>query len=201
MKKKTIRFLTSGLEWNRGYIGRLSREGFIYVVDQGRAIIMGFMRPGIRRLEVPARLGTKPVAEIGSDMFSDNVQLREATIPEGVERIGDRLFAHCDALESVCLPGSLEDRVGKATFKDCSALTKAVLGEGIRIIGDEMFAGCTSLMSIDLPASVQRIGNEAFRNCAALKTIRVHGQVTFGDRVFDGCGNVDVQMVSQRTDP
>lgn len=58
---------------------------------------------------------------------------------------------------------------------------------GVQIIGDQAFAG-THIVNIDLPDSVKTIGESAFQQCDAMKSIVIpEGCTSIGQNAFAGC--------------
>lgn len=55
-------------------------------------------------------------------MFSECASLREITVPEGVDYIGEYAFEKCSQLTTVNLPGSVET-IDNDCFRECPALT------------------------------------------------------------------------------
>lgn len=104
-------------------------------------------------------------------------------IPEGVKTIRGKAFYHCYYLREVTLPSTLE-YIGEMAFFKCSEMAAPVLPEGLKTIGKDAFGYCNrtedgdikGFTSINLPASLESIGDFAFYNCRALKTIEVYGK-------------------------
>ena len=62
------------------------------------------------------------VRELGDYLFFGSIELDGCYyIPEGVERIGVGVFAHCRELEEIVLPASVAE-IGNTTFYDCRKL-------------------------------------------------------------------------------
>lgn len=123
--------------------------------------------------------------EIGRFAFSRS-SLRTVTIPEGVTAIDYAAFYHCDNLDSVILPDSVNTVGAKAfthtgwmdDFEENSMddflisgdilvaykgnLPEVVIPDGVRVIAEEAFRNHTELKKVHLPASVTDIGNDAF---------------------------------------
>ena len=126
--------------------------------------------------------GTK---EIGRFAFSRS-SLRTVTIPEGVTVIDYAAFYHCDNLDNVVLPDTVNTVGAKAfthtgwldDFEENSMddflisgdilvaykgnLPEVVIPDGVRVIAEEAFRNHTELKKVHLPASVTDIGNDAF---------------------------------------
>lgn len=123
--------------------------------------------------------------EIGRFAFSRS-SLRTVTIPEGVTAIDYAAFYHCDNLDNVILPDSVNTVGAKAfthtgwmdDFEENSMddflisgdilvaykgnLPEVVIPDGVRVIAEEAFRNHTELKKVHLPASVTDIGNDAF---------------------------------------
>ena len=123
--------------------------------------------------------------EIGRFAFSRS-SLRTVTIPEGVTVIDYAAFYHCDNLDNVVLPDTVNTVGAKAFthtgwlnhFEENSMddflisgdiliaykgnLPKVVIPDGVRVIAEEAFRNHTELKKVHLPASVTDIGNDAF---------------------------------------
>lgn len=104
-------------------------------------------------------------------------------IPEGVKRIRGKAFYHCYYLREVSIPSTVE-YIGEMAFFKCSEMASPVLPEGLKEIGKDAFSYCErsadgdikGFTSINIPASVEKIGDFAFYNCRAMKTINVYGK-------------------------
>ena len=123
--------------------------------------------------------------EIGRFAFSRS-SLRTVTIPEGVTTIDYAAFYHCDNLDNVILPDTVNTVGAKAFthtgwlnhFEENSMddflisgdilvaykgnLPEVVIPDGVRVIAEEAFRNHTELKKVHLPASVTDIGNDAF---------------------------------------
>ena len=123
--------------------------------------------------------------EIGRFAFSRS-SLRTVTIPEGVTVIDYAAFYHCDNLDNVVLPDTVNTVGAKAfthtgwldDFEENSMddflisgdilvaykgnLPEVVIPDGVRVIAEESFRNHTELKKVHLPASVTDIGNDAF---------------------------------------
>ena len=123
--------------------------------------------------------------EIGRFAFSRS-SLRTVTIPEGVTVIDYAAFYHCDNLDNVILPDTVNTVGAKAfthtgwmdDFEENSMddflisgdilvaykgnLPEVVIPDGVRVIAEEAFRNHTELKKVHLPASVTDIGNDVF---------------------------------------
>jgi hypothetical protein len=87
--------------------------------------------------------------EIGSGAFCGCPILKEFTVPESVEILGDRCFESCSEMQAIKFAGSSR----------------------LKRIGERAFMGC-SLHSITIPALTEEIDGSAFMDCPLI-TIQV----------------------------
>lgn len=139
--------------------------------------------------------------------------LNSIIIPEGVKRIGYGAFYHCDNLNQVVLPSTIEDiepeafektgfienwkKSGSSDFLTAgNGILLAYNGneaivnipESVRIIAPGVFKNHSEINSVVLPDSLLIIGEGAFEGCTGLK--QVSGGVNvlkIKDRAFAKC--------------
>lgn len=166
-----------------------------------------YKNSGLTAYTIPE--GTK---KIGDFAFARS-GLTSIAIPEGVTRIGYGAFYHCDDLNQVTLPASLEEiepeafektgwienwkKSGSGTFLTAgNGILLAYNGnepavtipEGVRIIAPGVFAEHTEVTSVVLPDSLETIGEGAFEACSGLKQVSGGTNVLrIKDRAFAGC--------------
>jgi len=131
----------------------LSEDGTHYIVSgvSGKA-------KKLKKCEVPATYSdgvteALPVTEIGDKAFSECVYLYEITLPDGLQKIGDRAFVHC-------------------------AITEIDIPDTVTYIGTGAFGLCTMLTSVTIPQNVTYIGDMAFKSCNSLQRAEVYAQIT-----------------------
>ncbi|MCM1381916.1 MAG: leucine-rich repeat domain-containing protein, partial [Muribaculaceae bacterium] len=120
----------------------------------------------INFLEIESVLLPSTLKEIGDNSLGGTA-LREITLPEGLECIGEHAFETCENLTAVYMPDSLKT-IGGYAFRDCFALASIEIPNGVETIGDYAFHMCGSLTSIEVPNSVQSVGSRAFFGCESL---------------------------------
>ena len=134
----------------------------------------------------------------------------------GRTTVGEGAFAGCSLLTDVYLSENIR-RVGLGAFDDTpfydgmteefgivgDILVKyngnsenVVIPEGVRLIADGVFAGRLSVKSVTFPASIEYIGNSAFRSCARLSEVKIKGMPVIGANAFDGCASGVTEAVS-----
>ena len=96
----------------------------------GSATITAYKGTGTS-INVPQKLDGHTVRAIDKQVFKNNQQLTQATIPEGIVSLGTLAFDNCQNLRLVNLPGSLTT-VGENPFARCASLGAS----GVRI-GDK----------------------------------------------------------------
>ena len=156
------------------------------------------------------------VTTIGNSAFAYCRALTSVTIPDSVTTIGDYAFQNCSALTSITIPDSVTT-IGSGAFASCDALktfygkfasadnrcwivngvlnsfapaglTEYTIPDSVTTIGDYAFQDCHALKSVTIPDSVTTIGREAFYSCHALTSVTIPDSVTtIGDSAFIWC--------------
>ena len=90
-------------------------------------------------------------------------------IPDGVIRIGERVFTSARNLQAVHIPNTVVS-IGYDAFKDCINLDGVILPNSLQIISQEAFRGA-GLTSIIIPSSITQIGAYAFDDILSLNKI------------------------------
>lgn len=151
------------------------------------------------------------IEEIGQFAFSRS-SVTSIAVPEGVRRISYGAFYHCDSLETVTLPATVENVEPKAfehslwveNFKENGpddflisgnvlvayrgSSEEITIPEGVTLIAAEAFMDNTRLKSVIFPESLLTIGEGAFEGCSNLSDIQWGtGIAKIKDRAFAGC--------------
>ena len=112
-----------------------------YVLEDGGAMITGYVDEPSGDLAIPGELDGYPVTAIGFGAFFLCVDLDGVSIPDSVTSIGICAFESCRGLISVTIPDSVTS------------------------IGDYAFIYCESLANVPIPDSVTQFGSNPFANC------------------------------------
>jgi len=103
--------------------------------------------------------------------------------------IGKSLFRGCRSLETITLPFALT-KIPKSTFQGCTNLSSInpPLLPTLEKVGDEAFDGCAALRSVSLLPCVKKIGICAFHSCQNLEFAEVLSPRTkIGKYAFAKC--------------
>lgn len=115
-------------------------------------------------------------------------------VPEGITAVSAGAFRDSAALESVDLSGVLS--VGDGAFYRCTALESVKL-DSAAVVGRAAFYGCSSVREISFGEKLTSIGDDAFRDCAALAVAHFDGNIpSAAEGVFFGTGAGFVITVS-----
>lgn len=183
-----------------------------YSVVNGAARIDNLNQICTGKLDIPAKIGTYRVAEVGDGehpitsfhgptsimipanvtrigtfAFGGNKNIREVSLPPKLRSIPEALFHSCENLSSVRIPVSVKG-IGVEAFAECRSLKSVVIPEGVKSIGQVAFRDCSGLTSVTVPASVTNIVRYAFSDCPNLVSVAIPASVVrIGDMAFDKC--------------
>ncbi len=159
-----------------------------YLNSEGGAVITSY-GGGLSVVEIPEKLGGKPVTEIDEWAFFDSA-VEKVVLPDSVKTIGYGAFSTCNYLKEIDLGTGLES-IGTSAFSDCYSLTAVELPESLTHLGNAAFFGCTSLGSIVIPSGVTTVQNATFNECRSLSEV-VMGNVEFiNDFAFFACTSLE----------
>ena len=154
-------------------------------------------------VEIPMLYKLKPVVGIANNGFAHCSNLKQITIPSGVEKIGDSAFSGCRGLTSITIPDSVTS-IGEEAFADCTGLTSITVpfvgatkdGTDNTHFGYIFGASSYSYNNRYVPSSLNSviitggtsIDDYAFYECTSLKSITIPDSVTsIGDLAFFYC--------------
>ena len=127
--------------------------------------------------------------EIGEDAFYWCYKLFSISIPDSVTTIGSDAFYYCKKAGSLKISANVTT-LENGTFRYVSA-KEVTIPEGVTTIGDQCFesAGVTTL---NLPSTLESIGEDAFSECAKLKTVNYAGSSEAAQKIAIESGNTFV---------
>lgn len=194
-------------DYDQVYYYRVVRDGYAVAGLRDESVIVA---------DIPSYFNGEAVTEIDILAFCSD-DLEEVTIPHtvktidrgafsnckklvsvgtdngavgSVDAIGDYAFSRCEELASVDAVTALLSDVGDGAFRQCKSLTSVTLPSSVTSIRKNMFAGCTSLINFKAYGEVNKIGDNAFKNCPALKVIefaKPESLKVIGKEAFSGC--------------
>lgn len=126
-------------------------------------------------VEIPQYIAGKKVTIIGKNSFSDNKEIENVIIPEGVTEIKENAFSQ-SSITNISLPSTL-NKIGMGAFYGCTALESIIIPEGIEEIPPLCFGVNWSLKSITLPSSLKSIGKDAIYGMSQLDYIIIPDSV------------------------
>lgn len=135
------------------------------------------------------------VQTVGASAF-EGCSITSINIPETVTDIGVGAFAYCPNLAEITVHennryynstnnNSIVRKAGNVLIAGCKSTT--VTDAQISAIADYAFAGAEGLTEIILPESVKSIGENAFADCASLRSVELTKVESIADSAFVGC--------------
>ena len=114
------------------------------------------------------------VTSIGAYAFVTNGNKVKLTIGKKVKNIKESAFSMTGIKGTLTIPASVQT-IGEAAFHGTS-ITKLVLGKGVETLGDYAFCECTALKTVDASKSskLKTIGNFCFESDEKLKTVKIN---------------------------
>ena len=76
-------------------------------------------------------------------------------IPDGITKIADNAFEHCENIESIVVPDSVT-KIGYHAFDACYNLESVVLGSGLKEIKGDVFSWCSALEEVTFNGTVSQ---------------------------------------------
>ena len=161
------------------------------------------------RLTIPESIDGVPVKAIGKRALWEDPLLGYVTLPEGLEYVGEDAFSITDTLKYVEFPSTLKtidkkgfssyrgfrldlpdslEYIGEEAFSYFSVETDLIIPEGVKELGPGAFSAASRLQRVFLPASLEKIGDNCFRN-SPITYVYMEGLELpeISDTAFDKC--------------
>ncbi len=144
-----------------------------------------------------------------------SIAMDELDLPGTLTHIGSGAFFDCDAIETLemrplygeCTIGGDGGSQEEGVFAYCTSMKHATLSEGVLDIGQDMFKECVLLESIRIPTTAREIKSGAFNLCASLHEIVIPEYSGSGQSaqriypsVFENSGLTDIYVLARTTD-
>lgn len=122
---------------------------------------------------------------IEDSAFANNHYIDHISLPESIERIGNRAF-WCSNIKTLVFPANLLE-IGDSAFRG-SEIVRIELPSGVKRIQRGAFLNCTELKKVSLPEGLEEIGHNAFQWCYNLEEINIPSTVhIFGKVILEDC--------------
>ncbi|ELP84579.1 hypothetical protein EIN_171540 [Entamoeba invadens IP1] len=119
--------------------------------------------------------------------YTENMELEDVLVPQGVVVICEVCFSQCYNLKRVSLSNTLEEIRARA-FEHCYSLSVITIPDSVTFIGEKCFYSNLSLQQIKLPLALCNIGEEAFGMCTSLCSVTAPKRVLLsGKSIFYRC--------------
>lgn len=185
--RKNLKTFTveDGIEELNIFLPSCTKLESVYLPETLKAAEINFRNcTSLESITIPGGLKTIPY-----DFAFSCTNLKEVTIGEGVEVIGEYAFAGCESLESVIIPDSVWN-IDDCAFNACLGLKNVTMSKNIQYIGDYAFEQ-TAIESIKLSDSLEEIGEYAFSK-TALKSLKLPSKIkSIGYKAFYDCQSLE----------
>lgn len=126
---------------------------------------------------------------------SEETEIIDFNIPNGVTNIGDYTFCNCSSMNTIAIPNSLTS-IGISAFQGCDNLTSIIIPDGVTNISDNAFRNCRSMTSIIISDNITSIGISAFEGCGNLTSVNIPNSVIrIGKSSFRNCGGLNSVII------
>ncbi len=128
---------------------------------------------------------TAGLSDSGVSKYNISYQVKEISLPDGLEVIGDTAFFRMLSVETIVFPDSLRV-IETDAFAFCTALSSISGGSNVKTIGDYAFRYCTSIPAFQFSSNTEEIGQGIFMGCSSIKTVKLPQGLSFpGVELFD----------------
>lgn len=189
--------------------GTVDASDFAFIADEMTALTtLDLSAASISAYDGEAIQGTRSfAANTLPQLLLAGTPISSISFPASMTAIGNFALAGT-ALTTITVPASVAT-VGEGAFAGCTKLTSATVAAAT--LGDGAFSGCTALASVGIPSGTAipalcfsgdtrlaavsgfdlatSVGNRAFENCAALRSLPFGKSLrSIGSHAFSACG-------------
>ena len=184
---------------------------YCFEIRNEEAIVIEYLGPENKVIEIPSQVEKYPVTGIGGDAFRRRGELYNASIvipegitiiekntfalsgisgdlilPDSIMEIGQNAFYHSNFNGKLVLPKKLKE-IKFSTFAEANFSGELILPEGLEIIGEKAFYYCKGLEGkLVIPDSVKQIGQNAFTHCPGFDCeVSVPKDIIIEENAFD----------------
>lgn len=137
---------------NENLVDKLIVEQVVETDDTGNIIMQGMCGDGVEYIltedGVLRLFGSGATYNYHSANVAPWNEVKDSVkfvvVEEGIEKLGEQLFAKCTCIESIQLPQSLKV-IGKNAFISCTGIKEITLPKGVTEICNSAFAGTTTI--------------------------------------------------------
>lgn len=120
-----------------------------------------------------------------------NESIKNLTIPMGISSIAEEVFYNGINIKSIAFPDGTKE-ISASAFKGTGVIS-VQLPASLEVIGEAAFKNCTSLFSISFPEKIQGIGKAAFEGCSALYEVSLPASIAhLSENIFKDCSDLEV---------
>ena len=145
----------------------------------------------ITKCDLSGVTGWGTEATLPGNAFMDCTALKEVTLPDDVQVIGEYAFIRCAALTTVILPQVT--RIDNNAFRECTSLATLTL-DHVTAIDHDAFYGCTGLETLEIPMCT-RFNSYIVTGCSSLTRIKATAAGDFVD--INSGSNIERNAVFQ----
>ena len=171
------------------YTVKLNDDVFTYeVLTTDSVAIVGFEGDHIpHAVTIPDKVGERNVVRIAENAFYYQNNVTAVVMPDTITSVGALAFAGCSKLTSVTWSKNLSV-IEMGAFEGTGLSALSMNGVAVTEIGNQAFRNCAALASVTLPASIRTLGEGSFESCTAIASLTLpQGLETIGGLCFHNC--------------
>ena len=165
----------------------MEKDGIQYLYRADGSHWLYYVTPGYDKDTVIVPEG---VTTIGGSSFSSNSNVKTVVFSSTVRTVRTNAFKGNTSVEKVVLNEGLEDLTSvERAFNQALGLKEVVFPSTLKTIGKQAFA-LSAIEELTIPASVEFLGEGAFRQGSNLTTVTIEGNPQIGNFAFRSCPNL-----------